>query len=97
MADYLIKDTTLKTIAQAIRDKKGYPSTTTFTPAQMATEISTISTGGGGSEIPSGLTATVNDVAFGKTFIGANGVKETGSLNITMPENYDGTIDIVEV
>lgn len=93
MDDYLIKKTTLENIAKAIRSKTG--SQSSMKPAEMATAISNISTGGGGSVIPSGLTATVNDVAFGKTFIGANGVTETGSLNITMPENYDGNIDIV--
>lgn len=80
MADYLIKEETLTDIADAIRKKKDYPSTTTFTPAQMATEISTISTGSGGSEIPSGLTATQEDVLSTKYFVGANGTKQQGSM-----------------
>lgn len=45
MADYLIKDTTLTNIADAIRVKKS--STDTYTPAEMATAISSIETGGG--------------------------------------------------
>lgn len=45
MADYLIKDTTLTNIADAIRAKKN--STDTYTPAEMATAISSIETGGG--------------------------------------------------
>ena len=44
MADYLIKDTTLTNIADAIRAKKS--STDTYTPAEMATAISSIETGG---------------------------------------------------
>lgn len=45
MADYLIKDTTLTNIADAIRAKKS--STDTYTPAEMATAIASIETGGG--------------------------------------------------
>ena len=56
MADYLIKDTTLTNIADAIRAKKS--STDTYTPAEMATAISSIETGGGGGEL------TEEDLAF---------------------------------
>lgn len=49
MADYLIKDTTLTNIADAIRQKKS--STDTYTPAEMATAISSIESGGGGGEL----------------------------------------------
>ena len=49
MADYLIKDATLTNIADAIRAKKS--STDTYTPAEMATAISSIETGGGGGEL----------------------------------------------
>lgn len=49
MADYLIKDTTLTNIADAIRAKKS--STDTYTPAEMATAISSIESGGGGGEL----------------------------------------------
>lgn len=45
MADYLIKDTTLTNIADAIRAKKS--STDTYTPAEMATAIASIESGGG--------------------------------------------------
>ena len=56
MADYLIKDTTLTNIADAIRAKKS--STDTYTPAEMATAISSIETGGGGGEL------TAEDLTF---------------------------------
>ena len=49
MAAYLIKDTTLTNIADAIRAKKS--STDTYTPAEMATAISSIETGGGGGDL----------------------------------------------
>lgn len=45
MADYLIKDTTLTNIADAIRQKKS--STDKYTPAGMATAIASIESGGG--------------------------------------------------
>ena len=56
MADYLIKDTTLTNIANAIRAKKS--STDTYTPAEMATAISSIETGGGGGPTAEDLTFT---------------------------------------
>ena len=56
MADYLIKDTTLTNIADAIRAKKS--STDTYTPAEMATAISSIQTGGGGGPTAEDLTFT---------------------------------------
>ena len=56
MADYLIKDTTLTNIADAIRAKKS--STNTYTPAEMATAISSIETGGGGGPTAEDLTFT---------------------------------------
>ena len=56
MADYLIKDTTLTNIADAIRQKKS--STDTYTPAEMATAISSIETGGGGGPTAEDLTFT---------------------------------------
>lgn len=56
MADYLIKDTTLTNIADAIRAKKS--STDTYTPAEMATAISSIQTGGGGGPTADDLTFT---------------------------------------
>ena len=58
MADYLIKDTTLTNIADAIRAKKS--STDTYTPAEMATAISSIETGGGGGPTAEDLTFTGN-------------------------------------
>ena len=46
MAEYLIQDTTLDAIADAINAKTGGSSA--MTPAQMVTEIGNIPTGGGG-------------------------------------------------
>lgn len=92
MADYLIKDTTLKSIADAIRSKTG--SQSSMKPSQMVDAIQSIQTGGGGSEIPTDLTAEPQYVVSGKTFIGKNGTEQTGTLIITTPENYDGQITI---
>ena len=61
MADYLIKDTTLTNIADAIRAKKS--STDTYTPAEMATAISSIETGGGGGPTAEDLTFT-DDLSY---------------------------------
>lgn len=47
MADYIIQDSTLTAIADAVRGKTG--STEAMSPMQMATAIEGISTGGGGS------------------------------------------------
>lgn len=61
MADYLIKDTTLTNIADAIRAKKS--STDTYTPAEMATAISSIQTGGSGGPTAEDLTFT-DDLSY---------------------------------
>lgn len=53
MAEYLIQDATLTGIADAIREKTG--SAESMTPAQMASAIAAIETGGGG--IRTGLEA----------------------------------------
>ena len=52
MAEYLIQDTTLDAIADAINAKTGGSSA--MTPAQMVTAIGTIS--GGGGSLPSVIT-----------------------------------------
>ena len=62
MADYLIKDTTLTNIADAIRAKKS--STDTYTPAEMATAISSIQTGGGGGELTEEDLTFTGDLQF---------------------------------
>lgn len=49
MADYIIQDTTLTAIADAIREKIG--ETAALTPATMATAIAGIETGGASSDI----------------------------------------------
>ena len=49
MAEYLIQDTTLDAIANAIHDKSG--ASVPMTPAEMVTAIGNIS-GGGGEEVP---------------------------------------------
>lgn len=62
MANYLIKDTTLTNIADAIRAKKS--STDTYTPAEMATAISSIETGGGGGELTEEDLTFRNDLKY---------------------------------
>lgn len=54
MADYLIQDTTLDAIADAINAKTGGSSA--MTPAQMVTEIGNIETGGGNPVIKGSIT-----------------------------------------
>ena len=49
MANYVIQDTTLTNIANAIREKSG--SEDAYKPTEMAAAISAITTGGGSSEI----------------------------------------------
>ena len=61
MADYLIKDATIKKLEDAIRANKS--STDTYTPAEMATAISSIETGGGGGPTAEDLTFT-GDLSF---------------------------------
>lgn len=46
MANVLVQDTSLTAIANAIREKNG--STDTYKPAEMATAIQALSSGGGG-------------------------------------------------
>lgn len=46
MANVLVQDTSLTAIANAIREKNG--STNTYKPAEMATAIQALSSGGGG-------------------------------------------------
>ena len=72
MSDYIIHDTTLTSIADAIRTKTG--SNAQMTPSEMATAIGNISTGGGGGitleDICNGT--VTGDVVFnGDTFIGS--------------------------
>jgi len=50
MSEYRIQDTTLTGIADAIRSKTG--SAATIMVSEMADEIESIPTGGGGSSIP---------------------------------------------
>lgn len=52
MAEYIIQDSTLTAIADAIREKTG--GTAVLTPAEMATMITGIETGGG---LPDGVSA----------------------------------------
>lgn len=59
MAEYLIQDTTLDAIANAIHNKSG--ATVPMTPAEMATEIAAIPTGGGS------ITPVIVTIATGGT------------------------------
>lgn len=78
MADYLIKDTTLTNIADAIRAKKS--STDTYTPAEMATAISSIETGGGGGPTAEDLTFTGDLCYFNYYGRMSKIIKKYGSL-----------------
>ena len=78
MADYLIKDTTLTNIADAIRAKKS--STDTYTPAEMATAISSIETGGGGGPTAEDLTFTGDLTKFNYYGRMSKLIKKYGSL-----------------
>ena len=78
MADYLIKDTTLTNIADAIRAKKS--STDTYTPAEMATAISSIETGGGGGPTADDLTFTGDLTKFNYYGRMSKLIKKYGSL-----------------
>jgi len=61
MAEYLIQDTTLDAIADAINAKTGGSSA--MTPAEMVTAIGTISGGGGSEQFPR-PTSGYNEVTF---------------------------------
>lgn len=78
MADYLIKDTTLTNIADAIRQKKS--STDTYTPAEMATAIASIETGGGGGPTAQDLAFTGDLAKFNYNGRMSKLIKKYGSL-----------------
>lgn len=71
-------------VANAIRDKKGYPASQKINPQAFESEIGSISTG----TDTSGDTAVASDILSGKT-AHARGMKLTGSI-----ETYNGTFVI---
>ena len=79
MADYLIKDTTLTNIADAIRAKKS--STDTYTPAEMATAISSIETGAAEPVIEA-LSVTANG-----TYTAPDGVDGYSPITVNVPQD----------
>ena len=80
MADYLIKDTTLTNIADAIRAKKS--STDTYTPAEMATAISSIQTGGAAEPVIEALSVTANG-----TYTAPDGVDGYSPVTVNVPQS----------
>lgn len=74
MAKVLVTESYLSAIASAIRSKAGTQQT--FTPAQMASAISAISTGVDVSD----TTAAAADVRTGKYFYTSAGVKTQGTV-----------------
>lgn len=76
MSKVLVTEAYLEDIADAIREKNG--TVNTYTPAEMAEAISEIS-GGSGTDV-SDTTAVASDVASGKYFYTAQGVKTEGTL-----------------
>lgn len=66
MSDYLIHDSTLEDIADAIRAKTG--GTSSITPQDMATEIASIQTGGGEDLLEKRITNTLTEYRNTKTF-----------------------------
>ena len=74
MAKYSIEDTTLTSIADAIRAKEG--STGVIPVPEIPSRIAAIQTG---SDV-SGVTAVESDVVAGKVFVDASGAEKTGTL-----------------
>lgn len=95
MSTYLIQDSTMAGIANAIRAKTG--SSATMTPAQMATEIGSIS--GGSSITVEPLTVTQNGTQTapsGKAYspVTVNVPQPSGTKNITISQNGTTTENV---
>ena len=81
MSEYLIQDTTLTDIADAIREKTG--KTDTMTPLEMPGEIAAIQTGGGGGA--SAPPKEVNFIDYDGTVLYAYTVSEAAALTELPP------------
>ena len=75
MSDYLVTDTELTNVANAIRTKGGISVTLEF-PTEFISAINNIPSGTDVSD----TTATAGDVLSGKDFYLANGTKTTGTI-----------------
>lgn len=81
----LISKSLLTKICNAIRTKKGKPSTYLIPTVDIADEISSIESGSGVDT--SDLTASKTDVLKGKVFIGQNGDKLEGAIETNSVSN----------
>lgn len=99
MAEYLIQDTTLEDIADAVRAKTGGSSA--MTPSEMVTAIGNIPSGGGGIESYSGNIVLQNQDVYdlvipvtvtGKTFFATAVCVETGIVENGQVITDDGYV-----
>lgn len=101
MANVLVNDTSLTAIGNAIREKNG--ETTLYKPAEMATAIQALATGGGGGELKtvavyqgnitysqSNTEFTIQNDNFPNTGVEFTLIIATGSAVPNLITKYDG-------